>query len=194
MLQQHVMGQLTLPPNLNNSKQPEPISNPSTPKPKLKQTEEIKKESRFSFTEEPLFSVNEKFKLFLIIIAAVAIPVLGTFSYTSYSYQKELQKYKQFSESQIETLRNQINILTNPSVKQLEQYENIIKAKSLQYNKEKETLEKDTVYQDIIKKTKELDKQIIICNVHLHNIEIVKQNNYKEVDSLLEKLNKENIK
>lgn len=182
------MGQLNLPQNLNTAKETSPIPPPPTSKRKEELVEEQLKK------EDSRFSLNEKFKLFLIIVAAVTIPVLGTFTFTRYSYKSELHKYKEFSENQISDLRSQINILTNPSVKQLDHYENILKAKQSQYNKEKEELEKDSVYQTLIKKTKELDNQIIICNVHLHNIEIVKQNKYKEVDILLEKLNKENFK
>jgi hypothetical protein len=188
------MGHL-LPPNLNTPKPSSPI--PPPPPPRIKTVEPVDPVEPSEPTkpkEETRFSFSEKFKLFIIIIAAVIIPVFGTFAYTRYSYRSDLQNYKDFSENQINDLRNQINILTNPSIKQLDQYENIIKSKKSLYNKEKEELEKDAVFQEIIKKTKELDKQIIICNVHLHNIEIVKQNNYKEVDTLLEKLNKENIK
>jgi hypothetical protein len=185
------MGQL-LPPNLNTPKPSSPI--PPPPPPRIKTVEPVEPVEPTKPKEETRFSFSEKFKLFIIIIAAVIIPVFGTFAYTRYSYRSDLQNYKDFSENQINDLRNQINILTNPSIKQLDQYENIIKSKKSLYNKEKEELEKDAVFLEIIKKTKELDKQIIICNVHLHNIEIVKQNNYKEVDTLLEKLNKENIK
>ena len=187
------MGHL-LPPNLNTSNPSSPIP---PPPPRIKTMEPVETVEPIEPTkpkEETRFSFSEKFKLFIIIISAVIIPVFGTFAYTRYSYRSDLQSYKDFSENQINDLRNQINILTNPSIKQLDQYENIIKSKKSLYNKEKEELEKDAVLQEIIKKTKELDKQIIICNVHLHNIEIVKQNNYKEVDTLLEKLNKENIK
>lgn len=173
------MGQLTLPSNLNNKKIPDSIP---TPSPKV----EVKEESKFS--------INEKIKLFIIIIIAVTVPVIGAFTFTRASYKKEIEQYKITSNTQITELRNQINLLSNPAVKQLDQLENIVKLKKMQYFREKEEAEKDPVYQDIIKKTKELDKQIIICNVHLQNIEIVKQNNYKDVETLIEKLNKENIK
>lgn len=177
------MGQLTLPPNLAKPTQP------SIPPPPPKKIEEPVVEK-----EESRFSLNEKLKLFFIIAAAITIPVLSVFTFSKISYQKELEHYKISSERQIEELRTQINLLTNPSVKKLDEYENILKNRITTYITEKDTLEKDPVYQEVIKKTKELDKNIIICNVHLKNIEIVKQNKYKELDSLLEKLNKENIK
>lgn len=173
------MAQIALPQNLNKAAQP------PAPMPPPKKTVE-KEESRFSF--------NEKIKLIIIIIASITIPVFGTLVISKMSYKKEFENYKVSSETQIEELRFKINYLTNPSIKKLEEYENIIKSKLITVNLEKEKIEKDAVYQDLIKKTKELDKQIIICNVHLQNIEIVKQNKYKEVDTLLEKLNKENIK
>ena len=176
------MGQLTLPQNLNNKKPVESVPPKPTPTPTV--TEE----------SESRFSVNEKVKLFFLVIVAITIPVFTTYSFTRSSYRKELEQYKSISNNQIIELRNQINLLSNPAVKQLDQLENIVKMKKMQYFKEKEELEKDAVYQELIKKTKELDKQIIICNVHLQNIEIVKQNNYKDVELLIEKLNKENIK
>lgn len=175
------MGQLTLPTNLSNKNSSD---TPSIPKPSPKA--EVKEESRFS--------INEKIKLFVIIIIAITVPVFGTFTFTRSSYRKEIEQYKIISNNQITELRNQINLLSNPAVKQLDQLENIVKMKKMQHFKEKEEIEKDPVYQEVIKKTKELDKQIIICNVHLQNIEIVKQNNYKDVETLIEKLNKENIK
>lgn len=177
------MSQLTLPQNL--AKPPQPSIPPPPPK---------KNEAPIVEKEESRFSLNEKLKLFFIIIAAITIPVLSVFTLSRMSYQKQLEQYKFSSELQIEELRTQINLLTNPSVKKLDEYENILKNRITTYITEKDTLEKDSVYQEIIKKTKELDKNIIICNVHLKNIEIVKQNKYKELDSLLEKLNKEIIK
>lgn len=175
------MGNLFLP-----SSSTTPSNSSISPSPPHKKNETEKEESRFSF--------NEKFKLSLIIIGVITIPILGTLTLSKISYSKELEKYKNTSEHQIEDLRNQINFLTNPSVKKLEEYETLLKNKIIIYSTEKENLEKDTVYQGVIKKTKELDKNIIICNVHLKNIEIVKQNKYKDLDSLLEKLNKEIIK
>jgi hypothetical protein len=168
------MGQLTLPPNLNNKNSSDMSSIPK-PSPK----------------EESRFSINEKIKLFVIIIIAITVPVFGTFIFTRSSYRNEMEQYKTTSNKQITELKNQINLLSNPAVKQLDQLENIVKMKKMQYFKEREEIEKDPVYQALIKKTKELDNQIIICNVHLQNIEIVKQNNYKDVELLIEKLNKE---
>lgn len=179
------MGQLTLPSNLAKPSQP---SIPPPPPPRKTETESVTEK------EESRFSLNEKVKLFLIIIAAITLPVFGTLVFSRMSYQKELEKYKVSSELKIEELRNQINLLTNPSVKKLEEYEILLKNKLTLYSTEKENLVKDPVYQEVIKKTKELDTHIIICNVHLKNIEIVKQNKYKEVDSLIETLNKEIIK
>lgn len=179
------MGQLTIPQSTSVAK-----TAPTIPPPPKNSVQEEPVQTPV----ESRFSLNEKVKLCFIVASVIIIPVLGTFVFSHRSYQSDLNKYRESAENQIGDLKNQINVLTNPSVKQLDQYEILIKSKKTLYNKEKEELEKNTVYQDLIKKSKELDNQIIICNVHLHNIEIVKQNNYKEVDTLLEKLNRENIK
>jgi hypothetical protein len=175
---------LTQPTNLS---QPSG-SEPSIPKPSAKTS------TKFTEKEESRFSVNEKVKLFFIILIGITIPTIITLSCARFFYNKELQQYKSDSNSQLIELRNQINLLTNPSVKQLEELENIVKLKITKHLKEKEELEKKFEYQELIKKTKDLDKQIIICNVHLKNIEIVKQNNYNGVDTLIENLKKEIIK
>lgn len=179
------MGNFILPQNLNSAKE-------TPPPPNFKKKEELAEEKLKK--EISRFSLNEKLKLFFIIAAAIIIPVLGTFVFSQRMYQSNLNKYKEIADNQIVSLKNQINTLTNPSVKQLDQYEILIKSKKTFYNKEKEELEKNILYQDLIKKNKELDNQIIICNVHLYNIEVVKQNNYKEVETILEKLKKENFK
>jgi len=178
------MGQFTIAANLNNK---ETINNvpPVTPSPKIEPNKSI----QIHVTSAKTFFLYVTFLLCLI-----GIPVFATFTFTRFSYRKEIEQYKITSNNQIAELRTQINLLSNPAVKQLDQLENIVKLKKMQYFREKEEAEKDPVYQELIKKTKELDKQIIICNVHLQNIEIVKQNNYKDVETLIEKLNKENIK
>lgn len=163
------MGQLNIP-----NKASAAASTPPPPPPKL--AGEDKKEN-FKF------SINEKLKLILLGVCVIGLPTFGSYYFSRITYKKEIAE-----------LSNQINLLTNPSVKKLEEYEILLKNKLTLYSTEKENLAKDPVYQEVIKKTKELDNHIIICNVHLKNIEIVKQNKYKEVDSLIETLNKEIIK
>ena len=88
-------------------------------------------------------------------------------------------------------LENQFSYINNPAAKQIENYEVVLKQRIVQYNKEKEILTNDTVYIATNKKMKQLDNEIIKCNVHLLNIEKEKQNNFTNITQLLEILKKE---
>ena len=177
---------LNLPHTANNSQTSgtEPAIPKPAGKPATKSTEK----------EESRFSANEKIKLLFLGIFLFVIPIFIAVIISRFSYKKELEQYKSASNHQLIQLQDQINLLANPAIKQLEELENAFKSKRTKYFKEKEELEKNSEYQELIKKNKELDNQIITCTVHLNSIEKVKRNNYKEVDVLIENLKKEIIK
>lgn len=174
-----------------------------TPSPSVDKVIEKIPENKPIQTEQPSLmpdnrlSFSEKSQLFGLLALAVGLPVLIVSLFFNNINDKRMQQYelyKQNLQSQLTHLQTQLEYVNNPAAKQLNDYERILKERIVIYNKEKYALTNEAVYVAANKKMKELDNEIIKCNVHILNIEKVKQNNFQNIDEYLEILKKENIK
>lgn len=143
--------------------------------------------------EKMTFSFKEKLQLTFIILIAIAVPVIATYSFTKVRYDTSAE-FKTYTQ-QIEQLKQQLHVLEASAFDaqrlELIQLNKIIGDRLDNYNKEKAILTNNVVYIETIKKMNELDSEIIICHVHKNNIENSEKLNKEERNQLIQKIKKE---